>query len=375
MYLAAFVLGLVACLAAAFQWSHSTSGFLVLGLGGAALLLRAGGAWHARLGWFVVGTLGSYLMRFGVVSWGEAAHRGVILSLSALLVAVVSRNRLPARIVSLCFLGFLIPVIIALHPLHTVPKRTPAAQGLAFEDVQFTTADGLTLGGWLVPAAEARGNVIFCHGHGRNRGHVVGILPTLHAQGFNVLALDFRGHGMSAGHTSTFGHREVQDLVAAELYLRERYPGRPLFLVGVSLGAAVSLQALPYLPNVRGVWSEGAYSTLAGVVGHQFEWLPGWMRRPVLEVYDGIALVDCGFRYRDVQPIRDLQRVAVPIYFCHGCADELVPLTEGQALYDSYRGPKQCWWVENASHYDVRQRNRDEYLLRLRQFLEDCLAP
>src|SRR5207244_11949273 len=141
--------------------------------------------------------------------------------------------------------------LIALHPLRMVPPRTPTAFGLAFEDVHFTTADGIRLGGWLVACPQARGNVIFCHGWGRNRGHVAGLLPTLHGLGLNVLAFDFRGHGDSEGHTSTFGHREVRDLAAAVAYVRGRFPGRPLFLVGISLGAAVSLQALPQLGDVR----------------------------------------------------------------------------------------------------------------------------
>ena len=84
----------------------------------------------------------------------------------------------------------LVPVIVTLHPLHTVPKRTPASLGLAFEDVRFRAADGLELAGWVMPHERARGNVIFCHGHGRNRGHVAGHLQTLHDMGLNVLAFD-----------------------------------------------------------------------------------------------------------------------------------------------------------------------------------------
>ena len=66
--------------------------------------------------------------------------------------------------------------------------------------------------------------------------------------------------------------------------------------------------------------------------------------------------------------------MCVPIYFCHAQEDELIPPEEGQALYAAYRGPKWHWWVENATHYDVRQRNHSEYLERLRNFLEGCLS-
>jgi fermentation-respiration switch protein FrsA (DUF1100 family) len=63
-----------------------------------------------------------------------------------------------------------------------------------------------------------------------------------------------------------------------------------------------------------------------------------------------------------------------PVFFCHGQEDELIPLEEGKSLYESCAGPRDCWWVPGASHYNVRQRNNDEYLRRLRGFLEECLA-
>ena len=64
----------------------------------------------------------------------------------------------------------------------------------------------------------------------------------------------------------------------------------------------------------------------------------------------------------------------MPIYFVHGRRDQLVPFADGQALYAAYAGPKWHWWVENATHYNVRQRNPEEYLHRFGAFLEDRLA-
>jgi alpha-beta hydrolase superfamily lysophospholipase len=254
-----------------------------------------------------------------------------------------------------------------------VPRRTPAALGLAFEHVRIRTADNLLLAGWLVPHPRARANVLFCHGHGRNRGHLAGLLPTAHALGLNVLAFDFRGHGDSPGHTSTFGHCEVEDLRAAHAFLRQRFPGLPVLLVGVSLGAAVSLQALPDLEGVAGVWSEGAFSRLGSVVQHTFGRLPNCVSHPLVRLYRALALLDCGFRVRRIRPIAAVRRVAVPVFFCHACRDELVPLEEGKALFTAHAGPARRWWVAGATHYNVRQRNREEYLRRLREFVEECL--
>jgi alpha-beta hydrolase superfamily lysophospholipase len=284
------------------------------------------------------------------------------------------RKGLSLRLAFLVLLALLIPWAAALHPLHTVPKRTPAALGLAFEDVRFRTADGLLLAGWLVSHPQARGNVLFCHGHGRNRGHVAGLLPTLHGLGLNVLAFDFRGHGDSAGHTSTFGHEEVHDLLAAEAYLRQRFPGKPLFLIGISLGAATCLEALPHLPQVRAVWSEGAFARLAVPIEHEFRLLPAWMRRPLMAGYHRLGWLDCGLWAPAVNPVEAVAQTRIPVYFCHGAKDELVPLSEAKALYEAHAGPKWRWWVEKASHYNVRQRNPEEYLRRLEWFVQYHLS-
>ena len=357
-------------LLAAWCWTHSVSGFLVTGCGLTLLLDRyalrllpwSPILWKKELplraGSWLLGAAGFYVMRPGLVGLWEAGYRGIIVCLAvALLEQAVrlGRQRLWLKGTLLGLLILAIPVVAAVHPLHTVPKRTPAAWGFAFEDVSFRTADGVQLAAWVVPHAQARANVIFCHGHGRNRGHVAGHLQTLHDLGLNVLAFDFRGHGDSEGHTSTFGRREVQDLCAAVAYMNNRYPNQPLLLVGISLGAAVTLQALPHLSDIRGVWSEGAFAHLTSAVNQELLPLPAPLRGPLIECYYAFGWLDCGFWAPSVNPIEHLHGVSVPIFFCHGTKDELVPIADGHALHASYAGPKDHWWVEGASHYYVRQ--------------------
>jgi alpha-beta hydrolase superfamily lysophospholipase len=344
--------------------------------------------------YIVAGSVGASVVRLGLVPPSEAFSVGAALSVGGFLFESLFDFLLPstppplgrseragrnpwvrAGCAGLLFLAFLVfaAPLEALHPLRTVPKRSPAAVGLAFEEVRFATADGVELAGWLVPHPQAQGNVIFCHGHGRNREHGTGFLPTLHELRLNVLAFDFRGHGDSAGHTATFGRCEVQDLVAAEAFLSHRFPGKRVFLVGISYGAAVALQALPQLPAVRAVWCEGCFSRFMPVVENQFTRLPPALRKPLVSAYQVLAWLDCGFWGPDINPIDRLERVRIPIYFCHGLADELVPFSEGKQLYDGYNGPKACYWVEDAHHYDLRRRNKQEYLYRLRKFLAESL--
>jgi fermentation-respiration switch protein FrsA (DUF1100 family) len=397
----------VTILTMAHRTSYSSSGFLVFGLGSVLLIdkyfLRwlpwsAPVAWRKELAfraaYFLLGSLGYALAFAGTVSLREVLYLGLALSLAAfvfecavgLAASVVRRLRglklapprsWPRRIVArLLFFGFIVCILplLALHLPCTLPARTPVALGLAFEDVVFTTSDGLQLAGWLVPHTSARGSVIFCHGHGANRGQVAGFLPALHAMGLNVLAFDFRGHGDSPGHTATFGHREIQDVAAAERFLYQRFPDRPILILGVSYGAAVALQALPQLAHVQAVWSEGCFSRLDALVANKLAWVPASLQGSCISLYNGLAWLDCGFSGDDINPIQQLRQAHVPICFCHGCGDELVPLAQAQALYDAYAGPKWKYWVAGANHDNASQFARREYVRRLRGFFEHVLA-
>ncbi len=303
-------------LLAVWRWTYSTSGFIVTGGGLVFLLDRyvlglmqwPAIAWKKelllRIGSAFTGAAAFYFMRPGLVPLAEAAYRGIVVCLTvALLEHVVCLGRritdrprhvLLLRGLLLSLVIAFVPVLVGLHPLHTMPKRTPAAWGFAFEDVRFRTADGVQLATWVIPHPQPRGNVIFCHGHGRNRGHAAGHLQTLHDMGLNVLTFDFRGHGDSDGHTSTFGVREIEDLRAAVAYMTERFPEQPLVLVGISLGAAVALQALPHLPNVCGVWSEGAFAHLTSAVDQGIAPLPAPLRRPLIASAYVLGWLDTG---------------------------------------------------------------------------------
>src|SRR5262245_40620165 len=64
---------------------------------------------------------------------------------------------------------------------------TPADIGLAFEEARITTADGLELHGWYVPAGTGAPAVLFCHGNAGNISHRLDRLQIFHDMGLAVL--------------------------------------------------------------------------------------------------------------------------------------------------------------------------------------------
>ncbi len=138
---------------------------------------------------------------------------------------------------------------------------TPADLGLDYEDVRFKTDDGVTLGGWLVPAArETRAAVILMHGFSGHRlPELAFFVPWLQRR-YHVLQFDFRGHGTSDASMITLGTRERADVAAAVRFAESRGLG-PLALMGISMGAAIAILAAPDLP-VAAVVADAAYAEL-----------------------------------------------------------------------------------------------------------------
>src|SRR5207245_1696362 len=111
----------------------------------------------------------------------------------------------------------------------------------------------------------------------------------------NILAFDFRAHGLSDGRSATFGQRESLDLLAARAFMAGRHPDRPLALVGVSYGASVMLQTLPRIPEAKAVWLESPFVTFMHMGEHKLAALPAPLREWLLSAYRGILSLDCGF--------------------------------------------------------------------------------
>ncbi|WP_243790323.1 alpha/beta hydrolase [Saccharopolyspora gloriosae] len=108
--------------------------------------------------------------------------------------------------------------------------------------ITLTAADGVRLRG-LYHGSPHGSDLAFAVGHGFTnhirKPAVLGVLRRLAVHG-SVLAVDFRGHGRSAGFSSV-GPTEVQDIAAALTRLRE-IGHRRIVTIGFSLGGSVVLR-------------------------------------------------------------------------------------------------------------------------------------
>jgi pimeloyl-ACP methyl ester carboxylesterase len=148
------------------------------------------------------------------------------------------------------------------HPRWRGMNRGPSDFGLRSETVSFDSTDGIPLKAWWLPASGTpRGAVIIAHGIDHTRQVMLPRAAFLVRGGYDVLAMDLRGHGESGGSIVSPGLLEARDILGALRFIRSRGNNEPVALLGVSYGAAASLIAAAESPEIAAVISDSAFPT------------------------------------------------------------------------------------------------------------------
>lgn len=245
---------------------------------------------------------------------------------------------------------------------------TPAELGLLYEDVRFTTDDGVTLSGWLVPARdETRAAVILMHGFSWNRlGELSAFVPWLREH-YHVLQFDFRGHGTSGDADITLGTAERHDAAAAVRLLEGRGLG-PIALMGMSMGAAVAILAAPDLP-VAAVVADAPYAELHHPIANRMrEWhYPlAWLGSRLI-----VAAASLRARTRLLSPIDRVAGIAPRgLLIIAPREDRLIDHSQALRLYAAAREPKELYVVPGAGHPEAHAFGGADYEKRVLGFLE-----
>lgn len=144
------------------------------------------------------------------------------------------------------------------------------------EASQIITADGeaLPLSVWQAQD-EPQAIVLALHGFNDYRHAFASVGPFLAERGITVYAYDQRGFGGTTGRGIWAGtDLLMHDVRMVAAMLRQRHPGRPLYLLGESMGGAVAISVLTETPDVAdgvvliaaAVWGRAAMNPLQRAV-------------------------------------------------------------------------------------------------------------
>lgn len=227
----------------------------------------------------------------------------------------------------------------------------PTHIGLAFEDVNVTTEDGLSIHGWFIPADAPRGTVLFCHGNAGNIAHRLDSIQIFHQLRLNVLIFDYRGYGLSEGTPGEAGtYLDARAMWSHLTQERGVAPG-DVILFGRSLGGAVAAElATRTTPGALVV--ESAFTSVPDLASKHYWFLPvRWLSR-ILYPTESF-----------------LSQVTVPTLIVHSREDEIVPFEHGQALYRA-AGERKSMLEIRGNHNDGFVLSREAYTQGLDGFID-----
>lgn len=153
--------------------------------------------------------------------------------------------------------------------------RTPASVGLDFEDITYPSSDGTPLEAWYIPCDGSDKLIVAMHAFGFNRyGFPSHLEPwksafgpgndteidflldydILHANGYNVLAFDFRNAGVSGAANAGLASNnrfETRDVFGTLDYIHSRQDlaGMTLGIFARCMGANVTFRAIASKPE------------------------------------------------------------------------------------------------------------------------------
>lgn len=294
----------------------------------------------------------------------------------------------------------------ACMPLVNRPGKQVTAARIDHD--RFVTADGtaLPLRSWFPATAPVRAVIIALHGFNDYSNFFAAPGTFLATHGIASYAYDQRGFGGAPGRGLWAGTAAyTDDLGSFVTVIRKRHPGVPLYLLGDSMGGAVTMVAMTQknTPHVDGVilvapavWGRATMPWyqrwLLAVTSHTLPWLELTGKgldivpsdnTPMLRALGRDPLVIKDTRVDALHGLTDLMDEAlqradtlrVPALIQYGRHDQVIPKEPMLALLGKLPGTARTALYDNGYHMLLRDLHADQPLTDIATWIADPAAP
>jgi hypothetical protein len=263
-------------------------------------------------------------------------------------------------------LAFLFPVAISYVVTHASRAHVPTADlGTAYENVTFTTGDGLRLKGWYIPSRNGAAVISF---PGRASSQKRAKMLARH--GYGVLLFDRRGEGESEGDPNGFGWQGERDIHAAVAFLQHRPDVDPDRIggIGLSVGGEMMMEAAVESSALRAIVSEGASSrSVRDEIAN-----PGGRWQELIG--NGVSTAATAIFSNNLPPasLKSLAPQIAPgsVFFIYGERGQPAEQPANNAFYAAAGRPKAIWEVPGSGHIGGIDAQPKEYERRVVGFFD-----
>lgn len=241
------------------------------------------------------------------------------------------------------------------------------------EDISITSFDGFKLVGHLYKSDNAKRTVIMFHGFRSNWLRDFGFAAReFYEVGCNLLIVEQRAHGNSEGDYITYGVFERFDCRDWAQYAAQRFGDLPIYLDGISMGAATVLMAsaLPLPDAVKGIIADCGYTTPKAIISRVFQQKSPIPSKGLVSAVSAYSRFAAGFDFDDYSTLDAMRVNTRPIFFAHGDADDFVPMEMTLENYEACIAPKTLFIAHGATHGLSYLVQHDAYYNEIMEFFE-----
>lgn len=227
-----------------------------------------------------------------------------------------------------------------------------------------STADGVQISFDLYQGIGRKAVVVICPGFFQSKEtptfkRLSGIL----AEEWDVICMDFRGHGHSRG-LFTFSACETKDLEAVLEWARERYSH--IGILGFSLGAATAINVASQKKSIQALIAVSAPSTFEDI---EFKfWTPEAIQTGIAGLEPGAGCRPGNLWLKKARPVEHIRSLSpTPVLFIHGTKDRTVLHQHSERLYQAAGEPKRLVLIPEGRHAEELFREKPEQFLPLIQ--------
>lgn len=241
------------------------------------------------------------------------------------------------------------------------------------EDLEILSRDGLRLVGHYVHTqGEPRRLAVLFHGwRGSWTGDFGSMGRWLLESGCDLLLAEQRAQGASEGKYMGFGVLERGDVAQWMKYLeQERHNTLPVYLGGVSMGAATVLMAAgdPMPDFVKGVLADCGFTSPYDMLFEVGSRSLRMRRHPAMDYVKLLIKFRARYDIRAYSTLDSLRKTRLPVFFVHGLEDDFVPCRMTRQAYEACVSSKELLLVEGAGHVRSFFYDNERYRQKVENF-------
>jgi uncharacterized protein len=264
---------------------------------------------------------------------------------------------------------------LILAPQRDDVNTKPAQLHMSYEDVTFTSTDGIQTMGFFIPGTRTKPTVIVLHGYGTNKSDVLTFAEMLHHHRYNVLVFDFRAHGQTKGKC-TLGYNETRDLAGAMDYLTTRTDinQNKIGVLGCSMGANVAIIGAANDQRIKAVVADSGFASFEDTVTNFAQLFYNLPKYPFVPPAIWFAELRAGFSAKQADAAKYIGKISPrAVFIIGGVKDQRIPVSNQEELFKEAGEPKQLWIAPKADHLEVRSLWPVEYERKVMTFFDKYL--